>query len=490
MGILNPIYVYLAVGVWAVFGIGIAYLAKRRMGIGLPEFFVSSRKVGGFISGMTYSATTYSAFMMVGLVGLTYSSGVVALGFELTYLMFTVILLCVFAPRFWAAANKYDFITPADLLSHRYGSEYVGVVVTFLALIMLIPYASVQLMGSGYLFSGLTGGQVPFMVGVLIMATFSGITALWAGFRSVSWTDAFQALTMMVTSLILVVYVFYHFFGSPLEFLSAVQTQTPGLLGVTWDVNMFIGLSLPWAFFALSNPQVSQRMFVSENVSSLKRMITYFAVFGLIYTVVTTILGLAAANILPGLEAADRAMPVLLTRVPVLMALIVFVGIFAAATSTLGSIVLTLSSMGVLNISETFFPQISEGTKMVIGKVVIVLLLIVCVLFASLKLDLIAVLSSMASGGLLVSVPSFVGAFFWKRGTAEGSILSITMGGMITGGLYIGGWKPLGLWPPVWGMATSLGIFVVVSLLTASPRLADAFMDEVEEAMVENGIEP
>lgn len=484
---MNPIYIYIAIAIWAFIGIAIVYFARRRLGEGIPEFFIANRKVGGFISGMTYSATTYSAFMMVGLVGITYASGVAALGFELTYLMFTVFLLTIFAPRFWIAGRKYDYVTPPDLLADRYENKYVGIVATVIALIMLIPYASAQLMGAGYLFSGLTGGQIPFLVGVLIMAVFSGISVFWAGFRSVSWTDAFQALTMLVTSIVLILFVFYYFFGSPVEFFSAIATNTPDLLKVSWDIDKFIGLSLPWAFFALSNPQVSQRMFVSENVTSLKRMIIYFSIFGFIYTIITTLLGFSAANIFPGLTEPDLAMPSLLSKVPAVLGLITFVGIFAAATSTLGSIILTLSSMGVRNVANSLRPDLSERKEMLIGKSVIPLLLIVCILFASLKLDLIAVLSSMASGGLMVSVPAFVGAFFWKGGTDQGVIWSMIIGGTATGALYISGWYPLGMWPPVWGLIISVGVFVGLSKLTETPEKAEEFLEYIERRKEKSG---
>lgn len=480
---MKPLYIYLSVAIWAFFGLGIVHLARKRVGEGIPEFFIAGRKVSGFISGMTYSATTYSAFMMVGLVGLTYTSGVSALGFELTYLMFTVVLLFIFAPRFWLAGRKFDYVTPPDLLSDRYGSKYVGVIATVLALVMLIPYASVQLMGAGYLFNGMTGGQIPYMFGVLIMAGFSGIAVFWAGFRSVSWTDAFQAITMIVTSIILIFYIFFHFFGSPAGFFSTILAQNPELLKISWDFNLFIGLSLPWAFFALSNPQVSQRMFVSENITSLKRMIIYFAVFGFIYTIITTLLGFSAANLVPGLSAADNAMPTLLSKVPTLLGLVVFVGIFAAATSTLGSIILTLSSMGVMNIADPLKPEISEDSKLMIGKIIIPILIGVCIAFSSLRLNLIAVLSSMASGGLLVAVPAFVGAFFWKNGTSEGAIWSIIIGGTITGAMYITNWHPFGVWPSVWGFLISITIFVVLSKLTESPKKAEEFLEFIDEEM-------
>lgn len=58
--------------------------------------------------------------MMVGLVGFTWAGGVGALGFELTYLMGTALLLVVFAPRFLLAGRRWGFVTPTELLSRRY----------------------------------------------------------------------------------------------------------------------------------------------------------------------------------------------------------------------------------------------------------------------------------------------------------------------------------------------------------------------------------
>ncbi|MFW6305595.1 MAG: sodium:solute symporter family transporter, partial [Candidatus Saliniplasma sp.] len=199
---MSPYYLFLGLGVWIVFGILIANYAKRHMGIGLEDFFLANRMIGGFVSAMTYSATTFSAFMMIGLVGLVYSTGVGAFGFEMTYLMFTVLLLGIFAPRFWSAGKKFDYLTPSEMLSDRYEDDRVGMTSTVVFLVMLIPYASIQMMGAGFLFHGLTGGQVPYIVGVLVMAIFSGFAALWAGMRSVSWTDAFQGMTMLIASLI------------------------------------------------------------------------------------------------------------------------------------------------------------------------------------------------------------------------------------------------------------------------------------------------
>ncbi|MFW6291070.1 MAG: sodium:solute symporter family protein [Spirochaetota bacterium] len=473
---------------WTVVAMLVAAAARRGMGAGASEFFLGGRRIRGFVSGMTYAATTYSAFMLVGLVGLTYRSGVGALGFEMTYLIFTVLFLLVFGPRFWLIGKRYDHITPPEMLGARYENRWVAFTAALISFVMLIPYSSVQLIGAGLLVSGLTGGAVPFFVGVLVMAFLSGVTAIWAGMRSVSWTDAVQAITMIATSIIAVLFVFYRFFDGPVGFITTITESQPELLEFTWSPAMFIGLTLPWAFFALTNPQVSQRLFIPDRLRSMRRMILYFAVFGFLYTIISTLFGFAATSIVPGLDNPDTAMPALLAQLPAALSVIIFVGIFAAASSTLGSIILTLSSLFTRDVVKVIRPGISEATERRLAQLAIVVLLVLCIGFASLQLGLIAVLSSMASGGLLVMAPAIIGAFFWKRATAAGALVSMIAGAIVTGVLYLTGYYPLGWWPSVWGGGLTAVLFVVVSLASSPPAGGEAFIDELNAEMAEKGL--
>lgn len=487
---MQPVYVIIATAVWTVLSVVIVTAARKGLGKGVSEFFLGGRKLGGFLSGMTYAATTYSAFMLVGLVGLTYRSGVGALGFEMTYLVFTVLFLVTFGPRFWVTGTRFGHITPPELLANRYRSKGPAVASAVISLVMLVPYSAVQLMGSGLLVSGLTGGRVPFMAGVIVMALLSGYSALWAGMRSIAWIDAFQAVTMIVTSVAALVFVMFEFFGSPGGFFSTLALEHPDLLRLTWDPNLFIGLTLPWAFFALTNPQVSQRMFVPKNPASLRKMIVYFALFGFVYTVISTLFGYQAASIVPGLSNPDQAMPTLLSRVPTVMGLIIFIGIFAAASSTLGAIALTLSSLFVRDIVNNVRPGTSERTQTMLGKIAMAVIILVCIVFAQARLGLISVLSSMASGGLLVMAPATIGVFFWKRGTALGATVSMVVGGIVTGLMYVTGFYPLGWWPPVWGLILTTVLFVAVSLAGKPPADAGEFIAQVERDLSENGFRP
>lgn len=461
---------------WFAAGSALSWTARKKLGKGMVEYFLANRSVGGLLSALTYSATTYSAFMMVGLVGLTYKTGVASLGFELTYLVGTVFLLALFAPRYWAAGRRFNLLTPAEMLSFRYESRFVGIAAAALCIVMLIPYAAVQLMGTGYLLETLSSGAISFRTATIIAAAMSFIFSWWAGLRSVALTDALQSAIMLAASLVLAAFI--GFVLLPEGPFSFARTN-PELLEVSWPLPMFIGLTLPWFFFAVTNPQVVQRLYSPRSIGSVRKMILGFSLFGFLYTMLCAYLGFSAAGLAPGLEVADNAMAALLSLVPTPLALVVTLSIMAAAISTMNSIILTLSSMFGRDILKAAFPSIDENTEMAMSKAFIPIITVACLVFAQYRFDLIAVLSSMASGGLLMQLPAVIGAFYWRRATSQGAFWSITAGGILTGSLYAAGVKPMGHWPPVWGLVFAVSVFVAVSLLTQPPGKTDSFLDTI-----------
>jgi SSS family solute:Na+ symporter len=472
-------YVWLAIGIYIVVGIIIAILARRKLGFGMNEFFLGNRRIGGFVSALTYAATTYSAFMMVGLAGWTYKWGVGALGFELTYLC-GLVLVVFFGPRFWLVGKKFDYLTHAHLLADRYQNRSVGVVASLLCLIFLIPYAAIQVMGIGYLLAGVSKGAISLLVGMGLAIVLAIVWSNIAGLRSVAWTDALQALIMLGASIAAVCFLAYKGFGGFGGFVAKMNQEIPQLLAGPglFTFNMFLGLALPWIFFSLSNPQVTQRLFIPKSVTAFKQMIGGFLIFGFIYTIVSVLWGFGARLLIPGLENADQATPVLLAHatIPWAVTIIVMIGILAAAISTINSILLTLSSMVARDIYKTGInPKAPEKRELRIGKVVIPILAVIFFLFAYWATGktgsdfMIVRLSVAASAGLLMAVPAIIGAFFWKRATAAGALTSMVLGAILVLTLQITGYKPLGWWPGVWGFTVCIVLYVVVSLMTKAP---------------------
>jgi SSS family solute:Na+ symporter len=124
---MESTWIWTGVAIYVVFASVTAYLSRAGKSDSMSHYFLGNRQMGGFVSAMSYSATTYSAFMLIGLAGLTYTGGVGALGFELIYLC-GVTLVLIFGPRFWMVGHRFGYVTPSEMLGHRYDNKSVAVI--------------------------------------------------------------------------------------------------------------------------------------------------------------------------------------------------------------------------------------------------------------------------------------------------------------------------------------------------------------------------
>lgn len=474
--------IWWSIAIYLLIAIGIAIMSRQGPSESMSGYFLGNRQMNGFVSALSYSATTYSAFMMVGLAGLTYAGGVGALGFEIIYFA-GVSLVAIFGPKFWAVGKKFGFVTPSEMLGHRYNSKHVAMAVSIASCIFLIPYSAVQLAGVGYLLQGITDGAITFTTGVVLATVIAIFFSYIAGIRSVMWTDSLQAIMMIVASTLVAFLVIQGLggFGALFDTLATEHPQSltvpgPGLFSFV----TFLGLTIPWFFFSISNPQVSQRLFMPSSLRSMRHMLIGFLVFGFIYTMVSVLWGFSALAAFPSLASADLATPTLLASefVPPVLGVIVMIGIMAAAVSTIDSIMLTLSSMVSRDVYAAARTGAGERSQLRVGKLVLPVIAVLAYWFAHLELDLIAVLSVSASAGLLVMVPPIIGAFFWSRGTSAAVISSVVIAGSLVLWLEATSTVWLGQGSGIWGLLAAVTIFIGVSLATPAPtqRAAD-FME-------------
>lgn len=487
---MNSIWVWVGVLNYLLLSLSIAYISRSSVRQTMDEYFLASRSLGGILSALSYSATTYSAFMLVGLAGLTYRGGVGALGFELIYLS-GMVLVVIFGPRFWMMGKKYGYVTPSEMLGDRYESRAVAVVMAVTSCLFLIPYSAVQLTGIGVLLEGMTKGAISFSTGALFATALAIALSLIAGMRSVASTDAIQAIVMVVSATLVVLFLVYSIGGFQ-AFFEQLHLRYPNSLTVPgngfFQLSTFISLSLPWFFFSISNPQVSQRLFMPASLQQLRKMLLLFFLFGFLYTMVAILWGYSALLLFPDLPSPDLATPKLLAseEVPAVLGIIVMIGILAAAISTIDSILLTLSSL----VAKDLLGEARDERRQVqVGKWVIPAIAMLAYLFAEMKFDFIAVLAVTSSAGLLVMVPAIVGAFFWRRGTAAGVLTSVIGSGCLVFYLEWTKTKWLGYGSAVWGLLLSLILYVGVSVFTKpATAKAEQFIDDLNQELKQRGV--
>jgi len=433
--------IYIVIGSLIVF-----FVSKRKQS--QEEYFLGGRSIHWFVTALTYSATTYSAFMMVGLVGLAYSTGIGALIFELVYLLATVIILSVYGKRIWQLGKDNGYISPMEMFSDRYGkiTESLGAIIAFIA---LVPYASVQVIGLALVFGNYGIG---FVTGVSIASIIIFIWAFMGGLRGVAVTDALQGLLMIIVAIAVLTWTGQTFNG--LE-ISTFPNKA-------WTPLFFINITLPWAFFALTNPQVVQRLFIIKEPSGIKKMIILFAIFGAVYTIFVTLIGFAAKSgslegILPVITDRDTVIVQLMGQMGMILSLLLGLSIIFASVSTSNSIILTLSSMMTRDVFRM-------RKSMFVGRFFTFLMTVVVFLFSLLRPDYLIELSVASSRILLVFLPLYFGLFHFKFGGECAGIFTIVGGAILA--IAVNLYKlPLG------SVYTFVGVFVFFFLGALCDRL-------------------
>ncbi len=394
--------------IYVVVGTFIAVISRKFGVKSSSEYFVGNYRLGGFLSSMTYAATTYSAFMMVGLVGLTYSTGVGALGFELIYLLGTVAFLALFSKRVWVMARERGWVSPSEMLSDLYNSRFLGRFVAIAYLIALVPYTSAQVIGIGTIFESL---GLDYSLGVALAATLILIWTVLAGIWSVASTDAYQAIIMIAASVMFLTLTLMNVLSfGPGDVFRVLDSA--GVTGITpfWSFNTFLAYTLPWIFFALTNPQVVQRIFMPASEKALKSMVRNFSFYGYIYTLIVVAIGLMARALtelkaLPLITNRDLVTPTLAKMLDPSIASLIYVSIIAAAVSTANSIILSISSSIIRDFYEVRVKNVSARNIIIYSELVVVGLTITSMVVAHLRPGFIVEMSVLSSVILLPIAP-------------------------------------------------------------------------------------
>lgn len=464
----------ITLAIYFIIGTVIALLS-RRVGIKTTsDYYVAGHKLGGVLAAISYAATTYSAFMMVGLVGLSYTTGVGAFGFEVTYLISTIFLLSYLAPRIWEVARERDWVSPAEMIADLYGIRSLALLVAAIYLIALIPYASAQLIAVGEMVEGMAPGLywLGILLGVTAALVWTGLSGMW----SLASTDLYQGLWMILGAAGFVVWLLL-WGGSDIA-VGMGKLAEEGLLGMGWSPLVFVSYSTPWLFFAITNPQVVQKLYTPKDGRALRRLITLFALFGLTYTVIVTIIGLVGRSLteagrIPVIGIGDQVTSTLLSYAPLPLSMFVFASVVAAAITTMDAIMLALSSTASRDVYQRYLRG-DEGKAINVGRAFFFLLLVILSYVAHLKIGFIVDLSVLASALLLPLAPVTLVGWFYRRKDrllAYSAFLSLLSGFLI--GLY---WALIhgarrSLITPIFGLPPTLFILLVSTAVVLVPML-------------------
>ena len=181
----------------AVIGIGL-YFAKRANRN--PEaYFLGGRSLGPWVAAFSAEASDMSGWLLMGLPGLAYWSGLAsaswtAIGLAVgTYLNWLIV-----SKRLRRYSVAVDAITIPDFFSNRFHEKkkILMTIASVMIIVFFTPYAGSCLVACGKLFSQLFGADYNTMV--IVAAAFVLIYTFLGGFLAESASDFMQAIVMII----------------------------------------------------------------------------------------------------------------------------------------------------------------------------------------------------------------------------------------------------------------------------------------------------
>ena len=153
--ILLTIVVYLV----AMVLVGV-YCSRKGGGDSSNEFYLGGRKLGPIVTAMSAEASDMSSYLLMGLPGLAYLSGVAEVGWTALGLAIgTYLNWLIVAKRLRRYTAKVGAITIPSFFSRRYQDQrnVLSCIAAVVILIFFIPYTASGFKAIGTLFNSLFG---------------------------------------------------------------------------------------------------------------------------------------------------------------------------------------------------------------------------------------------------------------------------------------------------------------------------------------------
>ena len=487
--IMLTILVYL--GGMIIIGI---YCSKKNENVG--DFYLGGRKLGPFVTAMSAEASDMSSYLLMGLPGLAYLSGVADVGWTAiglasgTYLNWLVV-----AKKIRIYTHRLDAITIPDFFSRRYHDEknILMCIAAVVIIIFFIPYTASGFAACGKLFSTLFG--VNYIPAMVISAIVIVLYTAMGGFLAASTTDLIQGIVMSI-ALLIIVFFGIHIAGgfdavmdnarSMTGYLSLTMTHDPVSKTASPYGFLTICSTLAWALGYFGMPHILLRFMAIEEEKKLalsRRVATTWVVISMGVAVFIGVVGngMTKAGAMEQLSDAETIIVQIANLIScygvpaALLAGVILAGILAATMSTADSQLLAASSSVSQNLAVEFFHLKISGKKSVLvaRSTMVVISLIAAFLARDPDSSVFRVVSFAWAGFGAAFGPVVLFALFWKRSNKWGALA-----GMVTGGVMVFVWKYL-----VAPMGGALAIYellpaflcacvaiVMVSLLTPAPE--------------------
>jgi SSS family solute:Na+ symporter len=450
------------------------------------DYFVASRRINPWVLFCTLAATNFSAFFFLGFAGASYRAGwgfygIMAMGTSLVGLSILLLGLPIHK-----LGKEKGYVTPPELITGETNSKPLGWLYATVLVVFTLPYLATQPMGAGILLETLSGGEIPYFTGALLLTCVMIIYLVLGGMKSSAMTDVFQGVLMFSILIIFVLGFFIHKdIGGFSEAGQSLWENKPEKFvregNFTWEI--IFSYTILWPITVPMFPQLFSRFYIAEDDKAIRTAAWLYPTVVPIIFLFPVIIGVYGNIIdfdrtLSKVES-DNILPLVLTEyAPLWASAIVCIGAIAAFMSTADSQILAMSSI----ITKDGLPAVTvvkEENEKQIGRILIIILAIIGLVLAYDPPDTIFDIVSQAFTGLAVLFPTTVAVLYWDRVKANSCIISIIVGELLVGWSYwsVKTGNPIPDWFTQGFHISTPVIFITIIVLWISTEIEERLTD-------------
>ena len=478
------VWVIVVFGVYFVMLIAIAIAGMRRMR-NMSEYVLGGRRLSSVTAALSAGSSTTSAWTMLALPALAFTNGAVEIWVPVAIVVGVWLSWTFIAGRlrrYTIAAG--DVLTIPEFLEVRF-TDPTGILRTSAALITIlfvVFYVSSGLVGGAKLLETIFG--LDYVPGVILTLIAIASYTLIGGFMAVSRTDVTQAMMMLISLLIMVVFLTI-WTENPLLHIGQYSSNWLNPLNTSdgSPVKMAAILSMAgWAVGGLGAQRILQRFMAlqrDDQVAKSRRMsVAWISCVFLLAVLLGVVARPALADIgLLGQAADPERVYLVMSEVffhPVVTG-VLLTAVIAAVMSTADSQLLLASAVAAddLPIIKDVTYRVSGNARVWLGRALLILIGIVSALVSIYYPGSISNLVSYAWGGMGAAFgPVTLLALYWRRFNAWGAAASILAGTAAASAWALLDGGPSGIWdiqPATPGFVIASAAAVIVTGITPQP---------------------
>ncbi|MCP4379335.1 MAG: sodium/solute symporter [bacterium] len=443
---------------WSVIGVYfaviavVAWLSSRKQNTS-EDYFLAGRNIGWFAIGGSLFASNIGSEHLVGLAGAGSTSGMAMAHYEL-HAWCLLMLGWVFIP-FYKRSGVY---TMPEFLEKRFNATARGILTVVSLLAYVFTKVSVTVYAAGKVIETILPelslfGMDPFWTGALLLVVLTGAYTIFGGLRAVVWTDAVQAMILLVGASILTWKGLDMLGGwDVLRETVSAKKESFSLWRPADDakfpwIGILFGAPIVGIWYWCTDQYIVQRALAAKNIKTARRATIWGAALKISPVLVFLVPGMIAYALnskglltLPlnekGLIDGERVFPTMVTGLlPTGLRGLVVGGLMAALMSSLSSLFNSCSSLFTIDIYEKLRPKASEKQLVTVGRIATAVVVLLGILWIPImKMEMV---TKYGLYGYLQIVQAYLAppitavfllGLFSKRINSSGAVTGLTLG--------------------------------------------------------------